>query len=139
MNTRSFNCCLATVLGAFGLVGLMGCDNGPVVSSVHGKVTLDGAPLANANLLFSPEKAGRSSLGRTDANGEYKLLFNTETDGALVGKMKVRITTAEEYTDSRDRTRLRPEKLPAKYNEQSELTADVELKDNVINFDLQSK
>ncbi|HVJ69838.1 MAG TPA: carboxypeptidase-like regulatory domain-containing protein [Caulifigura sp.] len=118
---------------------LPGCDNGPLVSSVKGTVTLDGKPLANATVVFSPEAGGRSSLGRTNDTGEYKLLFSGEKDGALVGSMRVRITVAEEYTDSRDRSRMRPELVPAKYNENSELVVEVEPKDNVIDFDLKTK
>ncbi len=135
---RSFIHSLLPV-AAVALSLLSGCDSGPLVSAVHGKVTLDGKPLPNATLVFTPEKAGRSSLGRTNDAGEYKLLFNSDKDGAIVGTTRVRITVAEEYTDSRDRSRMRPELVPAKYNEQSELVVEVEPKDNEINFDLLSK
>ncbi len=138
MQTRRFFLRSLLPLGAVSLSVFSGCDNGPVVSSVRGKVTLDGNPLPNATIVFTPE-TGRSSLGRTNDDGEYKLLFSPEKDGALVGTMRVRITVAEEYTDSRDRSRMRPELVPAKYNEKSELVVEVEPKDNVIDFDLQSK
>ncbi|QDT52226.1 hypothetical protein Pan44_02350 [Caulifigura coniformis] len=127
------------LLSSLALALLAGCDNGPVVSSVKGTVSLDGRPLPNATLVFTPEAGGRSSLGRTDDNGLYNLLFTPGKEGALVGDMRVRITVAEEYQDSRDRTHIRPEKVPAKYNEKSELVVTVEPKDNVIDFDLQSK
>ncbi|HVJ88017.1 MAG TPA: hypothetical protein VM452_20300 [Caulifigura sp.] len=126
-------------VAALALSIFSGCDNGPLVSAVHGKVTLDGKPLSNATLVFTPEKAGRSSLGRTNDEGQYKLLFNSDKDGAIVGPTRVRITVAEEYTDSKDRSRMRPELVPTKYNEQSELVVEVEPKDNEINFDLLSK
>lgn len=126
---------LSLAIAAF----LHGCDNGPLVSSVKGTVKLDGNPLPNATVVFTPEKAGRSSLGRTNEAGEYKMLFSPEKDGAIVGPMRVRITVAEEFTDSKDRSRMRPEVVPAKYNEKSELVVEVEPKDNVIDFDLQSK
>ncbi len=115
------------------------CSQGPAISSVRGTVTLDGKPLPNATIVFTPEAGGRSSLGRTNDKGEYTLLYTAGKDGALIGAMKVRITVAEEYQDAREKTHMRPELVPARYNEKSELVANVEPKDNVINFDLQSK
>jgi hypothetical protein len=90
-------------------------------------------------VVFTPEAGGRSSLGRTDETGQYTLQFSAGKEGALLGAMRVRITVSEEYQDAKDRTHLRPELVPARYNEKSELVVNVEPKANVIDFDLKSK
>jgi hypothetical protein len=128
-----------SILRGLAIALVLGCGGGPDISSVRGTVTLDGDPLSNATVVFTPEEGGRSSLGRTNLDGEYTLLYSAGNDGALVGRMRVRITCAEEYTDSNDRTRMKPEIVPARYNEKSELVADVKRAANVINFDLKSE
>ncbi len=60
---------------------------------VHGRVTLDGKPLAGATVLFTPVVRGlRHSDGITNENGEYILKYIREEKGATVGKNSVRIT-----------------------------------------------
>jgi hypothetical protein len=39
---------------------------------VHGTVTLDGEPLANARLVFELVEPARASTGLSDANGKYQ-------------------------------------------------------------------
>lgn len=113
-----------------------GCNKGPQLSSVKGRVTLDGKPLPNATVTFTPEAGGRASLGRTDENGNYQLLYSATAGGALVGPMRVRISVIEEWTDAQERTFMKPDPVPAKYNEKSDLVVDVEQKANVFDFDL---
>ena len=118
---------------------LAGCGGPENVASVRGVVTLDGQPLPDATLEFQPEK-GRPSFGKTDEEGYYTLLYTPEHDGAEIGKHQVRISTASESTDpATGEMKTEPEKVPAKYNVKSELTAEVEAGSNEINFDLTSK
>ena len=56
---------------------MTGCgDSGPEVVPVEGTVTLDGKPLANKSLLFTPidDTAGHGAGGTSDAEGRYTLI-----------------------------------------------------------------
>lgn len=113
----------------------------PPLGTVHGTVTIDGQPVEGASIEFTPE-SGRPSVGETDASGNYHMMFTYDADGALVGKHTVRITTARQGVVSEGEgpsIEARPELLPVKYNEASELTADVAAGDNTIDFDLEGK
>ena len=101
---------------------------------VSGRVTLDGQPLTHANVLFESEDAS-SSYGRTDENGDYKLLFNSEKSGCLPGKKIVRITMGP-VGDEVDPDAVGPDDLPAKYNTESRLSADVSQDRRRFDFDL---
>jgi len=139
----------AGLLCALALVTLFiaGCGGGSDVdlAQVEGTVTLDGKPLAGVNLEFTPagESGGSPSYssGPTDANGHYKLMYTFDKPGAMVGKHTVRITTAapEGEDDEEDDETVIEEKLPARYNAKTELTADVQPGSNTIDFDLKSE
>ncbi|QDS93005.1 hypothetical protein FF011L_17600 [Roseimaritima multifibrata] len=120
---------------------LSGCGDGVDNSAVSGTVTLDGAPLEGAVVEFQPTD-GRSSVGVTDAEGNYTLQLTASISGAIIGDHKVTITTARAASGGEGSDPLveaREELLPAKYNEATELTETVESGSNTINFDLQSK
>ncbi len=122
---------------------LMGCGpNGPQLSEVRGKVTVDGKPVPRAEIAFVPEQAGGSpSLGRTDAEGNYRLAFTQDRYGALIGKHKVTITSkkisASEMPDTGEPVDTTFIPIPKKY--QDTLTAEVKSSSNVINFELDTK
>lgn len=126
-----------TLAGLSLLLALSGCGGEtvktPSVGEVSGMVTLDGNPLEGAIVIFEPDTT-RSSNGRTDAQGKYELMFNKEVKGAALGKHKVRISRRD------DPLKGAREALPAKYNQKTELTADVKTgKNENVNFDLKSK
>ena len=75
------------------VVAFVGCGRSdlPELGEVHGTVTLDGAPLPNAIVNFTPKEAGRPSSGETDENGNYTLLYLVDVPGALVGEHTVLI------------------------------------------------
>lgn len=111
-----------------------GCRKSEVeLGAVRGTVTLDGAPLPAATIRFIPTAGGRTAFGRTDDAGKYEMLYSASASGALVGSMRVEITTADPDAPKSK------EKVPAKYNSKSELTADVGSKSQVIDFPLTSK
>src|SRR4051812_13362204 len=96
------------------LLALTGCSDSSVpLGKVTGRVTLDGQPLAGALVRFNPEAGGRSSQGMTDANGDYTLDYSSRSEGALIGKSQVMITTGS----LEDRKRRTNEKVPIKYND----------------------
>jgi len=60
-----------------GTIVLTGCGgSGPKLVPVEGAVTLDGRPLANKSLLFTPigDTSGHGAGGASDAEGRYTLL-----------------------------------------------------------------
>jgi hypothetical protein len=128
---------LTTFVACFGLLCLLiaGCGGGPQLGTVTGKVTLDGQPLESATVVFKPAE-GRESVGFTDSQGNYELGFAGEDMGALLGKHTVRIVAATE--DAEGNPLPNPIQLPARYNDSSELTAEVKSGRNTFDFDLQS-
>ncbi|MCH9654416.1 MAG: hypothetical protein K0U86_05560 [Planctomycetes bacterium] len=126
------------------LCSLPGCmGNGgeptPDLGEVTGTITLDGTPLSKANVTFQPAAVGdkgrsRASSAITSADGQFKLAYNSDTSGASIGKHKVIIS---KMSDNPEEAGL--QLVPTKYNDATELTADVVAGENTINFDLKSK
>jgi hypothetical protein len=103
---------------------------------VTGRVTLDGAALESARLEFQPPK-GPPSYGVTNSGGDYQLMLSGDQPGAKVGIHIVRITTYHpKSNDPHAKRSSTPEPIPAKYNAQSILSAEVEPGKNRIDFDL---
>lgn len=129
---RMPRCLVPLAAVVLGLVA--GCSRParPPLGEVTGTVTLDGRPLADAVVAFTPDGPGRTSLGTTDAAGRYRLNYLRDIAGANPGRHVVRITTASEDDGRR-------EILPANYHRRSELEAVVEPGDNTIDFVLKAK
>lgn len=146
-------CCLACLL-------LVGCgDGGPSLGTVSGTVTMDGEPLPNVSVTFTPVAGGRGSTGKTDANGQYELMF-TDRKGALLGEHKIALRTIREASSaagaemSSDSAAYEAqatggtqadydaatttEPIPAKYNTATELTKEVKAGSNTIDLELTS-
>ena len=106
---------------------------------VTGTVTLDGKPLSGANVNFESDDK-RSATGTTDSAGKYSLMYDSQTRGATPGPKIVRITTAEvgEGGGVAEGASAAKETLPARYNTQSELKADVSASNRTFNFDLKT-
>ena len=114
------------------------------VTSVKGKVTFQGKPLQFGSVLFQPVGKGLPARGEIQSDGTFVLGTYSGSDGAVVGKHKVRITCND--TQNPD-YKLAPGEegmvgkslIPEKYTraETSGLTADVtEGGDNDFPFDL---
>ena len=69
-------------------VALAGCGGSGVVS-VSGKLTYKGQPVTNAFINFVPADGGRPSMGETDKDGNFSLVYDPQTNGAKVGKHRV--------------------------------------------------
>jgi hypothetical protein len=125
------------VLMAAGM--LSGCGPAEGLATVVGQVKLDGAPLPDAYVQFActGENAGIST-GRTDSSGNYTLWFSRSKKGARIGQSKVQITTFD-LDGTQGGVKRIPEKVPAKYNVKTELTADVKEGNNTFDFDLKSE
>lgn len=81
-------------------VSVLGCGGGgagPKTLDVKGTVTLDGAPVAGANVSFAPkdDKAGRTAVGVTDNSGKFTLSTAGGGPGAMPGSYRVAISKTE--------------------------------------------
>ena len=119
------------------LTGLLAASPGcseEKFGQVSGRVTFEGKPVAAADLEFQPEVTGAApSYARADDEGRYTLKYSASKTGAEVGTHLVKITTARRVDDG---ARKLKEKLPAKYNRNSDLLREVKAGENVIDFEL---
>ncbi|MEW4528857.1 carboxypeptidase-like regulatory domain-containing protein [Maioricimonas sp. JC845] len=128
--------CIAVLIAV--VIASCGCGGpGEGLATVTGTITLDGEPLPNALVEFASTDGGSIAYGRTDKNGEYRMMFSRTQQGASIGKNIVRITTADVSSED-GREVVIPERVPATYNRNSSLTQVVESGDNICNFDLVS-
>ena len=120
------------------MVCLAGCGGPehPEVGRVSGVVTLDGQPLAEATVMFQPTK-GRASIATTDSAGKYSLIYLDGVPGAMLGAHKVIIRT--EIPGEDGQPPIAKEKLPKKYHDHTELTAEVKPGSNTFDFELKSQ
>jgi hypothetical protein len=122
----------------------VGCNrSGLDLAEVDGVVKYNGAPVANASVLFKPT-TGPFAMGATDAEGKFTLK-TANRDGALVGEHQVAIsksqTTAKQVGREMFPRYTTVYAIPEKYASPvtSELTAVVsdDADDNHFTFDLQ--
>jgi hypothetical protein len=149
-------------------VAVTGCGGGaedlPALGEVTGKVTLNGQPLVGATVIFTPGSGPGSSTGVTNESGEYKLVFR-QAIGAVVGSHKVAISKLNAgdpslhdqaagtgpdapaaaaasggggHGQSAGATRDPAETIASKYNDATELTAEVKTGINTFDFELTS-
>jgi hypothetical protein len=124
-------------LGTFVSI-VMGCSkSGPELADVSGVVTLDGQPLSQAVVMFKPQR-GRPSLAETDANGHYKLIYRADDAGARLGPHRVSISTYKQADNYLVKKTI-PERVPAKYNSNSTLQAEVKSGSNTMDFNLTTR
>ena len=134
----------------FAFLGLAGTgcgDDDPYAElgliPVTGRVTLDGRPLAGAKVSFDGADK-RSAIGVTAAGGRYELMYDSQTPGALPGHKTVRITLADANVEGADPSAASQvegavaERIPARYNRHSQLTAEVSASQRAFNFELRS-
>ena len=111
----------------------------PELGTVHGVVTMDGKPLANVIVAFEPVAGGRASMGKTDAEGSYELVYSADAKGAVVGSHRVTITAETGATDEEpDPSKEAENTIPAKYSTETTLNKEVKAGDNTIDFELTS-
>lgn len=123
---------LATIL-------LSGC-NSSANEGVTGTITLDGQPLPDADVVFTPQEGGRPAMGTTDASGNFELVYTIHEKGAPAGSYIVRIRTSRTETGENGRDVNTPEKVPPKYNNRSELIAEIQDgANNHFDFKLESE
>ena len=128
---------------------LTGCEKGPNYGelnlvAVTGKVTLDGQSLPNVTVRFEGPP-NRFADGKTDANGNYRLMYDSNQAGCLPGEKKVKImsgpvgeASGEDAPSEGAAAKPAAAIIPAKYNSSTELRADVSPSNKSFDFDLKS-
>ena len=111
--------CLVLLLLALGCSG----PKIPKTVPVSGRVTMDGKPLVNALVMFSPEDSKnqrtQEASGFTDENGSYSLKLNINgTPGVAPGRYVVHI-------GKMDLENAKGQVIPEAYNTNSTMTCDV--------------
>ena len=117
------------------LLASFGCDSGPRLYEITGKVTFDGVPVAKGDITLRPEKTSTAPQGAMIKDGSFVMK-------ASEGKYKVEIIS----------TRVVPGKkgpmgedaieefIPQKYNTKTTLGAEVKTTgNNELIFELTSK
>jgi hypothetical protein len=114
MRTRGVH--LVALLG----VVLIGCG-GSGIAPVRGVVTLEGAPVAGATVLFMPDGpgGGRPASGFTASDGTFRLTTYKPDDGALPGDYRVLIQKTEAANDPGAAERAALERAKDKIEEKS--------------------
>ncbi|HVJ85408.1 MAG TPA: hypothetical protein VM452_07165 [Caulifigura sp.] len=139
--------CVTGLLGV--LVLLAGCSKPTMregFTEAYGTITLDGAPLVNAEIIFETPKG--MSYGRTDSAGKYTAQYSRTLTGAGMGTARVRISTKVVFPDDslegikRDPKTgeyAKTETVPAIYNSKSTLTVEIKNGGAPYDFELKSK
>jgi hypothetical protein len=120
---------------------LVGCgsSDGTNRGSVTGKVTLDGQPVQEGSIVFTPTAGTTGPMSFVQiANGSYSIAAGDR--GPVVGKHKVGI---EAYRDAGTvddgGAPLKDQIVPAKYNKETTLVVEVTKGSNTHDFDLVSE
>jgi hypothetical protein len=125
--------CLGVVL-----LAASGCGpQGPKLAPVRGTVTWKGNPVPYGTVMFQPEN-GPAATGEIK-NGAYVLLTDRRK-GAVVGRHRVTVISLADQSNRlpEERAPLPPPLVPLEYSfpDRSGLTAEVQDKENVIDFPL---
>ncbi len=129
------------------LAGLAGCGGSSVdygrldLAEVSGVVKVDGQPTSGVMVMFQDAEQ-RYSAGVTDANGRYRLMFDSRRAGIMPGSKVVRFSTAaalgDEGDDGESPESQSLETIPECYNRESQVRAEVKSGRQSIDFDLKS-
>jgi hypothetical protein len=124
-----------------------GCTDAPVgaetpeLAKVTGTVTVGGRTYEGVTVIFTPQEGGGSSMGETDANGNYELEFGGGgAKGAVVGTHMVAFRHNEEEIVNGEPIPGGESVLPDKYWEgASQITREVKPGEQVIDFELDGR
>ncbi len=128
------------------LATAFGCGgSGPPRGEVQGTVTFNGTPLESGSIAFTPIEGTKGpSTGGRISDGAYHI---PENEGPVVGQhcVEIRATRptgeqvkAGEGADDPEAMVDQVEMfIPAEYNSQSTLTAEIQAGTNELDFDLQ--
>lgn len=131
-------CRLILLLGCSLALAACGGPAGPATYDVSGTVTLDGAPLSEGQIAFRAADGQGQSYGGKIENGAYAF-------ECAPGKKKVSITASREVPGKFDeqnpgeKVPLIEQYIPAQYNEETTLEAEVTKSEGNFDFELKSE
>ena len=122
---------------------IAGCGRSdlPELAEVTGTITLDGRPLENVDVMFSPVAGGRPSASRTNSEGRYRLYYSSDISGAIIGNHQVSLSKIERHPANTGTPGefVENELIPSRYAEDGALTAEVQVGGNEFHFELMSQ
>lgn len=131
---------LSLAIGMAVLAG--GCDQGPIMGQVSGRVTFGGEPVTQGTILFFPV-TGPGAVGLLDDDGKFSMKTNGKA-GVIVGQNIVSITPPTDlavigmpaYPGAPPNVKF--ENIPQKFHrgETSDLQVNVQEGNNEFNFEL---
>lgn len=135
-------CCFAVLAIGFSAVGCRD-PNADVRGAVRGRVTLDGVPLDQGQIIFMPTAGTRGpAAGGVITNGVY----DTPTaKGAAIGTNTVQISSRQKTGrqiragNTGEQVDEWAEVIPTRYNTASTLQTEIKKGRNEINFELTTK
>jgi hypothetical protein len=132
-----------------GLLLVIGCSKVEPLGAVSGTITLDGKPLPNVLVTFTPEQASEHarirSMGVSNEAGHFTLRAETQREGALIGSHRVTVEDLAIYDAPRAEdgtvTAMPPIRLPAIYADplQSPLQVTVNAENQPCSLELKSQ
>lgn len=132
--TTSLRTKAALALLALSFAAGCGKESGPPLAYVEGVITIDDEPAPLVMVEFQPAQGGGSpSIGFADTNGYYRLQFTNSRAGALIGPHTIRVTMDDDPTPDNVAPLI---DIPARYNKQSVLKAEVKPGKNRHDFNL---
>jgi len=124
---------VAVALVLPGLVACPGCRGAKTIT-VRGNVTFNGAPVAEGGISFAPAEGQGVGMGGTIKDGQYEVVSRP---GVQPGPMVVKIVALRPDPQAGGGKPTLVQYIPARYNEESTLTADISKGENTKDFDLQ--
>ena len=130
------------VLFSIGCLGILflGCVKKDARFEIHGRVTYESDSIAEGKILFLPVDESRPQAIAQIVDGEYK---TDASGGVFPGEYKVQVFGYRGTGKVQDLGPLHGEQeqqvqyVPAKYNDLTELTAQMSSDKSEYNFDLQ--
>jgi|tagenome__1003787_1003787.scaffolds.fasta_scaffold19239692_2 hypothetical protein len=123
------------------LLFVAGCNRGPKMVPVTGKVIYNGRPLEFGVVMFQPP-SGQPAQGTIQPDGTFTLSTYRSNDGAVSGKHKVRVACYESmrpgFAKGPGEMALGKPLVPEKYTliDSSGLSADVDADHKDFTFEL---
>jgi hypothetical protein len=121
---------------------MAGCSGGAPYGDVRGEVTLDGKPLEEGVIRFVPidGKTGTASALINGGNFSEKVPLGSHRVEISSPKLPKGITSAKQMKRGTvDEGAALEEMIPERYNNRSELKAEVKRGTNEVRYDLKSK
>jgi hypothetical protein len=134
--------CVAFIGLLFALSGCTGSDNGVSKQAIAGTVLLDGQRLAAGSILFMPENRpakgdGSVATGDLIMNGRFSI---TSERGLIPGMYKIMIFSEKKQHEERGKPDpSADEKIPARFNFNTELALDFKEGIKDLKIEIESK